>query len=77
MMQKVNAVRFAAEGSVLFSASYDRTIRAWDLRSHIHEPMDTIDVFKDSVSSIAVTNTELIAGYSRYDLVSTELSKVC
>jgi WD40 repeat protein len=31
-LQSVNCVRFNADSSVLLSGSYDKTIRAWDIR---------------------------------------------
>nr|KAJ0222658.1 hypothetical protein LSAT_V11C200085160 [Lactuca sativa] len=41
---------------------YDRSLRAWDCKSHSTEPIRIIDTFLDSVMSICLTKTEIIAG---------------
>jgi mitogen-activated protein kinase organizer 1 len=41
---------------VLFSGSYDRSVRVWDLRSNSRSEIQIIRDFKDSVSSIDVGN---------------------
>ncbi|CAI9292791.1 unnamed protein product [Lactuca saligna] len=58
----VNAVKFNKYSSVVVSAGYDRSLRAWDCRSHSTEPIRIIDTFLDSVMSICLTKTEIIAG---------------
>ena len=37
------------EDSVLFSGSYDRSIRAWDLRARSRDALQVMTDFKDSV----------------------------
>ncbi|KAL6558919.1 hypothetical protein OROMI_019269 [Orobanche minor] len=59
---EVNAVKFNEYASVVVSAGYDRSVRAWDCRSHSTEPIQIIDTFSDSVMSICLTKTEIIAG---------------
>ncbi|CAA3031199.1 WD repeat domain-containing 83 [Olea europaea subsp. europaea] len=59
---EVNAVKFNEYSSVVVSAGYDRSVRAWDCRSHSTEPIQIIDTFSDSVMSVCLTNTEIIAG---------------
>ena len=41
---------------MLFTGSYDRTVRIWDLRSHNRAEVQILKDFKDSVSSIDVGN---------------------
>ncbi|GJV64899.1 WD repeat domain-containing protein 83, partial [Tanacetum coccineum] len=59
---EVNAVKFNEYASVVVSAGYDRSLRAWDCRSHSTEPIQIIDTFMDSVMSVCLTKTEIIAG---------------
>ncbi|XP_068658981.1 uncharacterized protein [Aristolochia californica] len=59
---EVNSVKFNEYGSVVVSAGYDRSVRAWDCRSHSTEPIQIIDTFSDSVMSVCLTKTEIIAG---------------
>ncbi|KAI3705145.1 hypothetical protein L1987_75378 [Smallanthus sonchifolius] len=59
---EVNAVKFNEYSSVVVSAGYDRSLRAWDCRSHSTEPIQIIDTFLDSVMSVCLTKTEIIAG---------------
>ncbi|KAL3818815.1 hypothetical protein ACJIZ3_004720 [Penstemon smallii] len=79
---KVNAVKFNEYSSVVVSAGYDRSVRAWDCRSHSTEPIQgggggetrvrsvlspsnwmlIINTFSDSVMSVCLTKTEIIAG---------------
>lgn len=88
----MNAVKFNEYASVVVSAGYDRSLRAWDCRSHSTEPIQVsfyfsymrtylkiitsmyayvlkvliylqiIDTFLDSVMSVCLTKTEIIAG---------------
>ncbi|KAF4319806.1 hypothetical protein G195_004769 [Phytophthora kernoviae 00238/432] len=61
--QSVNCVRYNADSSVLLSGSYDKTIRAWDIRArNAYTPIQVLDDFKDSVTSMVVTDHEIIAG---------------
>jgi mitogen-activated protein kinase organizer 1 len=58
----VNSVKFNEYGAAIISAGYDRTVRAWDCRSHSTEPIQVIDTFADSVMSVCLTKTEILAG---------------
>ncbi|XP_060184189.1 uncharacterized protein LOC132613909 isoform X2 [Lycium barbarum] len=60
--RQVNAVKFNEYASVVVSAGYDKSLRAWDCRSRSTEPIQIIDTFLDSVMSICLTKTEIIAG---------------
>lgn len=39
LFYQVNAVKFNDYSSVVVSAGYDRSVRAWDCRSHSTEPI--------------------------------------
>lgn len=60
--QRVNAVRYNADCSVLVSGSYDRTVRCWDLRSKNKDPIQQLDNARDSVSSLQVVAHEIFVG---------------
>ena len=53
--QKINAVALNKEASVVLSASYDQSVRIWDLRSNARDPIQTLNDFKDSVTSVTLT----------------------
>jgi mitogen-activated protein kinase organizer 1 len=56
-------VRYNGDASVLFSGSYDKTVRAWDIRArNAYAPIQVLDEFKDSVTSLVVSDHEIIAG---------------
>jgi mitogen-activated protein kinase organizer 1 len=70
--QGVNCVRYNADSSVLFSGSYDKTVRAWDIRArNAYMPIQVLDDFKDSVTSLVVSDHEIIAGYVLSSVVLT------
>ncbi|KAH7282199.1 hypothetical protein KP509_35G018300 [Ceratopteris richardii] len=59
---EVNSVKFNDAISTIISGGYDRSIRVWDCRSQSVEPVQTIDTFSDSVTSVVVTETEILGG---------------
>ncbi|KAI8888261.1 WD40 repeat-like protein, partial [Backusella circina FSU 941] len=68
------------ESSVLISGSFDATIRLWDLRSSNFQPIQILEDCKDSVMSLDVKETEIIAGCAdgklrTYDLRVGELKE--
>ncbi|CAM9764422.1 unnamed protein product, partial [Sphacelaria rigidula] len=62
--QRINACCFSNEGGVLFTASYDKTVRAWDMRSKNRQPIQTIEGCKDSAMSVSTTPSgdEIVVG---------------
>jgi mitogen-activated protein kinase organizer 1 len=60
--QKVNAVALNRDATILLSASDDKTLKAWDLRSNLRDPIQTMDQFKDSVTCIDQTASCIAAG---------------
>ncbi|KAL3688036.1 hypothetical protein R1sor_014345 [Riccia sorocarpa] len=59
---EVNSVKFNEYGAAIVSGGYDKSVRAWDCRSQSIEPIQKIDSFADSVTSVVLTSTEIIAG---------------
>ncbi|KAI9921372.1 hypothetical protein PsorP6_002362 [Peronosclerospora sorghi] len=63
VLQSVNCLCYNADSSVLLSGSYDKTVRAWDIRArNASMPIQVLDDFRDSVTSVVVTDHEIIAG---------------
>ena len=58
----VNAVKFGAESMVVVSASYDKTVKCWDMRSNAHDPIQTLDEAKDSVTAVDVGGPAILTG---------------
>ena len=48
--------------ATLITGSYDRTVRCWDLRSRHAAPIQTLTGAADSVSALALSAHEIIAG---------------
>jgi mitogen-activated protein kinase organizer 1 len=59
---KVNCVEFGAKGDVLVSGGYDRSVRVWDCRSNSWDPIQTMDMFGDAVTSVCVHEHAIVAG---------------
>ena len=60
---RVNAVAFAAlEDALLLSASFDASVRVWDLRSAALRAVAVWEDAGDSVSCLAVAGVEVLAG---------------
>ncbi|KAK9463425.1 WD40-repeat-containing domain protein [Lipomyces oligophaga] len=77
---RVNSVDFNFDASVVASASFDSSVRLWDLRAPSAKPIQILDDAKDSVSTVQITNTQIITGsvdeYVRvYDLRMGELQE--
>eukprot|EP00850_Spirogloea_muscicola_P007667 SM000039S14497 [mRNA] locus=s39:391996:394293:- [translate_table: standard] len=62
LLARVNAVKFSDTSAVVVTGGYDRSVRAWDCRSRSIDPIQVIDPFSDSVSSVALTKSEIVAG---------------
>lgn len=50
----VNDVRFAADESLLVSASYDSSVAFWDLKGRASRALQTVKVAADAVTRLAV-----------------------
>ena len=69
----VNCVRFNEDSSLAISGSIDGTVKCWDVKSKRMEPIQTLDEAKDSVTTLDVTDHEILAGSAdgklrRYDI---------
>ena len=60
--QRVNAIDFNADASVVASVSYDATMRLWDCRSQSRRPIQVVAAGKDSVESIQINGHEILTG---------------
>ena len=59
--QRLNAVTFGGSGDcVAISASYDRTVRVWDLKASGRFPIQILDEAQDSVSAVQVSGPMII-----------------
>ena len=68
--------RFGPEGGAcLMSASYDRTVRCWDLRARSTYPMQVLSGAADSVSALAVGEHEIVAGSIDGTVVTFDLRR--
>ena len=75
---RINSVAFNGESSVLASASFDATVRLWDLRSQQGRPIQVLQEARDSVTCVLLGDREIVAssvdGHVRsYDLRVGEL----
>ncbi|MBZ3875750.1 WD repeat domain-containing protein 83 [Sciurus carolinensis] len=75
---KVNTVQFNEEATLILSGSIDSSIRCWDCRSRRPEPVQTLDEARDGISSVKVSDHEVLAGsvdgrVRRYDLRKGQL----
>ncbi|XP_066137815.1 WD repeat domain-containing protein 83 [Euwallacea fornicatus] len=69
----VSCVKFNEESSVAISGSLDNTVMCWDLRSRAQTPFQILKEAKDCISSIRVSDHEILVGsvdcsVRRYDL---------
>ncbi|XP_048473880.1 WD repeat domain-containing protein 83 [Rhincodon typus] len=70
---KVNCVQFNEESTVIVSGSIDTSVRCWDCRSRTSQPIQILDEAKDGISSVKVSDHEILSGsvdgrVRRYDL---------
>ncbi|NXK15776.1 WDR83 protein, partial [Herpetotheres cachinnans] len=75
---KVNCVQFNEEATIVVSGSIDSTIRCWDCRSRRPDPVQVLDEAKDGISSVKVSDHEILSGsvdgrVRRYDLRAGQL----
>lgn len=58
----VNCVRFNEESTVVISGSVDGTVKCWDVKSKSVDPIQTMEETKDSVTSLDVSDHEILVG---------------
>jgi mitogen-activated protein kinase organizer 1 len=69
----VSCIKFNEESSIAISGSVDNAVMCWDVRSRRNEPIQVLNDAKDCITSIAVTDHEILSGsvdcsVRRYDL---------
>lgn len=69
----VSCVKFNEESTLAISGSYDNTVMIWDLKSRRNDPVQTLNDAKDCISSLQVTDHEILTGsvdcsVRRYDI---------
>lgn len=79
---KVNCVCFNEESTVIFSGSIDACVNAWDCRSRQTDPIQVLNEAKDSVSSIQISDAEILTGsvdkyIRRYDVRNGKMVADC
>ena len=57
---RINTVGTNIDASLIFSGSYDGTVRCWDGRSNNRTPIQTLDDAKDSVTNLLIHEYEII-----------------
>jgi mitogen-activated protein kinase organizer 1 len=60
--ERLNCCGLSPEGTVAFTGSYDASVRVWDLKGNLRDPIQVMTEFTDSVTSLLVTDHSLIAG---------------
>ncbi|RZC42885.1 WD repeat domain-containing protein 83, partial [Asbolus verrucosus] len=69
----VTCVKYNEESSIVVSGSLDNTVMCWDVKSRNTNPIQTLKEAKDCITSIQVTDHEILTGsvdcsVRRYDL---------
>ncbi|KAJ3188406.1 WD repeat-containing protein 83 [Gaertneriomyces sp. JEL0708] len=60
--QRVNAISFNKDATVVASGSYDARVRLWDCRSNSRYPIQILEDAKDSVESVQICDSEILSG---------------
>lgn len=69
----VSCVKYNEESTIVVSGSLDNTVMCWDVKSRSQNPIQTLKEAKDCITSIQVTDHEILTGsvdcsVRRYDL---------
>ena len=59
---RINSSAMNDLGTLLLTGSYDSTVCIWDLRSNNREPIQKLSDGRDSVTSLEITNEEILVG---------------
>ena len=59
---RINTCIMNTYGTLLLTGSYDATVCIWDLRSNNREPIQKLTDGKDSITSLAITTSEILVG---------------
>jgi mitogen-activated protein kinase organizer 1 len=69
--QRINCVDMNTEGCVLLTGSDDSTAKLWDLRSNSRTPLQILNEFQDSVTSVHIIDNQKLLGTSLDGIVYT------
>jgi len=58
----INCIKFGSSESILATGAYDKTIKIWDCRSRMFDPIQTLNDARDSVTSVCIGQYEIISG---------------
>jgi mitogen-activated protein kinase organizer 1 len=61
-LSSVTCCRFNEDSSVVITGSVDTTVKVWDCRSRAQEPIQTLEECTDTVTSLDVSNHEILVG---------------
>ncbi|KAJ8930386.1 hypothetical protein NQ314_016813 [Rhamnusium bicolor] len=69
----VSCVKYNEESTIVVSGSFDNTVMCWDIKSRSQNPIQTLKDAKDCITSLQVTDHEILTGsvdctFRRYDL---------
>lgn len=78
----INCIKFGSMESVLVTGGYDRAVKIWDCKSRNYEPIQTLLHAQDSVTSVAISQFEVITGsidehIRTYDIRQGQLRTDC
>ena len=59
---RVNSISFNKDATLIASGSYDSTVKLWDCRANSRKPIQVLSEARDSVESVEINGTEIIAG---------------
>lgn len=71
----VNCVQFNEESTIILSGSVDCTVKLWDCKSLSKEAVQVLNEAKDSVTSIAISNQEIITSSLDHCIRTYDLRK--
>ena len=73
--QRINCVHYSHECAVLLSASYDKTVCCWDMRSKNVHPLQVLTGAADSVSAVCASDHEIFASSIDGNVLTYDMRK--
>eukprot|EP01071_Lankesteria_metandrocarpae_P010059 Lankesteria_metandrocarpae@DN5280_c0_g1_i2.p2 len=77
--ERIYCCQLSADDQILFTGSYDKKLKIWDLRSSVYRPIQTLSEARDALSCVAVKGSSITTGsvdgcVRTYDIRSGNLS---